>query len=306
VAIGVPLYDHAEHVREAIDSLLAQTYRDVRFVLVDDASSDDTPRVAADTIAGDSRATLHVNPIRLGMVANWRRAYELARDAHPNIEYFAWGSDHDRWRPEWLATLVTALDSHPEAVLAYPRDERIDDTGTVFRGPQGDFSTEGTTSAAKRVVRSVTGMRAGSMVYGLFRAGAIERAGVFRSVLHPDRLLLLELTMLGEFVQVPETLWQRRYEPASGTRRRQRRTLFTGSPPATAYLPSWVVHTSLVLRHQAVGESGAKRRRALVAVAVLGAVLPAQEIRMRAKPVRRAGRIAVRRARGLLGRLRAA
>lgn len=297
VVMGVPTCDHAGHVREALSSLLAQTYRDVAFVVVDDASSDGTATVAAETIAGDPRAALHVNPVRLGLVDNWRRAYTLAREAHPQLEYYAWASDHDLWQPRWLEELVSALDSRPTAVLAYPRDERIDDAGVVFRRPQRDFSTEGVRSPVRRVARAIPGMRAGSMVYGLFRSQALERAGVFRRVLHPDRLLLLELALQGEFVQVPDVLWQRRYAGTGGTRRRQRRTLFAERPPALTYLPSWLVHTAIAATHTGPQPPRSARWDGVAATLALAVLLPAHELRMRAKPARRTTRIALRRAR---------
>lgn len=303
-AIGIPMHERVDHVTEAIASLLAQTYRDVSFVLVDDGSRDGTAEAAAAAIAGDPRAALHVNPKRVGMVSNWRRAFELARAGGPDLQYFAWASDHDRWHPRWLEELVAALDANPAAVLAYPRDERVDADGVVFRGAQDDFSTVGVRSPARRAASAAARMRAGSMVYGLFRVDALERAGVFRPVLHPDRLLLLELAVEGEFVQVPQTLWRRRYAGASGTRRRQRRSLFASRPPASTYFPSWVVHTLLVLREHGARRHGHERREGIAAAAALAVRLPLHELGMRiVKPLRRAGRIGTRRVRSAVARL---
>ena len=43
VIIGSPLFNHADHFREAIESILGQTFTDFALVLVDDVSSDATP-----------------------------------------------------------------------------------------------------------------------------------------------------------------------------------------------------------------------------------------------------------------------
>ena len=49
-------------------------------------------------------------------------------------------------------------------------------------------------------------MSAGNMVYGLYRINALERAGVYRHVLVPDRLLFTELALYGQFRQVPQVM----------------------------------------------------------------------------------------------------
>ena len=46
VVIGAILFNHASEFREALESILAQTYEDFAIVLVDDGSSDDTPAIA--------------------------------------------------------------------------------------------------------------------------------------------------------------------------------------------------------------------------------------------------------------------
>ena len=53
VILGSPLFNHAAHFREAIESVLNQTFTDFALVLVDDSSSDDTPQVAREYEAID-------------------------------------------------------------------------------------------------------------------------------------------------------------------------------------------------------------------------------------------------------------
>jgi hypothetical protein len=161
-------------------------------------------------------------------VATWRRAFELGRQLHPQLAYYAWGSDHDLWEPEWLPALVAELDAHPEAVLTYPLADLVDDGGVV-RGPWR-FETAGDGRRSTRFARTVRRMVAGDMVYGLFRVDALVRCGVFRRVLLPDRLLLAELALQGEVRQVPRLLWHRRHFPRTG-REAARQRAGEGAPP---------------------------------------------------------------------------
>jgi glycosyltransferase involved in cell wall biosynthesis len=238
--IAAPLFNKAEWLEQALDSLLAQTYRDFLLVLVDDRSTDDTPAVATRYAEQDERVAYACNPERLGLLDNWRRGFELARELAPSMQYFAWGSDHDLWEPDWLRSLVAILDDHPDAVAAYPKSVSISETGEVIKRPF-EFDTAGFTSRATRMRRVFRWMLAGSMVYSLFRADALERAGVYRHVLGPDRLLLTELALQGEFRQVPEVLWKRRFKGLH-THKRQRASSFPGGAPLYTYLPVGLQH----------------------------------------------------------------
>ena len=184
------------------------------------------------------------------MIGNWRRCFELTRGRYPEARYFAWASDHDLWHPRLLAALVGQLEDHPEAVLAYSSHLKISETGEP-RGEVGwRFDTTGITSRNKRFIETTWRMSAGNMIYGLFRSDALLKAGVFRRILLPDRFLIAEISLQGEFRQVPELL----LVPAT------RRSL---QPRAAAPLPIWteatVVGTRSVVDKPAEGarlESG--------------------------------------------------
>jgi glycosyltransferase involved in cell wall biosynthesis len=244
VVIGVPLYNGARYLTESLESLLSQTHRDFALVLNDDCSTDATPEIVQRYASIDGRITYRRNPARLGMVQNWRKTFELALDLFPSAEYFAWGSDHDVWHPRWLTALLAELERFPELVLAYPLNTRVSATGELVRGPWM-FDTFGIKAAAVRLVRSCWAMSAGNMVYGLFRTPALRQAGVFRPVLNPDRLLLAEASLNGQFKQIPEILWHRRFTELAN-RRRQRAALFPAGAPVYSYLPWWLTHTAVL------------------------------------------------------------
>ena len=244
VVIGAPLYNHADDLPEALESLLTQSYRDFRLVCVDDQSTDSTGDVIQKYAARDPRVVYTCNPRRLGMIDNWRRAFELALDSTPDAEYFAWASDHDIWHPRWLRRLVDVLDQHPEVVLAYPRNRRIGPDGVMTDKRPWEFETAGVDHLRTRFRLTMRHMSAGNMIYGLGRTDAIRRAGVFRHVLVPDRLLLMELALEGQFRQVPELLWFRRWYGRIFSLSRQRRAFFPNGRPFYAYVPWWIGHAT--------------------------------------------------------------
>ena len=246
VVIGAALHNRAEYLPEALDSLLAQSFEHFTLILIDDGSTDGTESSARSYERRDRRVRYVRFDERRGMVAAWRKAFDEAVAA--GAEYFAWGSDHDRWHSNWLATLVDALEGHPEVVLAYPLTQRIAPDGVPLSKPARQFETFGIMDRRKRwtrLSRSNT-LAAGDAVYGLMRADALKRAGVFRAVLSPDRLLIAELSLQGQIRQVPEALWFRRQFP-EGSIGRQRNTLFApNAARPSALTPPWYLHARLL------------------------------------------------------------
>jgi glycosyltransferase involved in cell wall biosynthesis len=275
--IGVPLYNAVErgYFQDALDTLLGQAYPYVAFVFVDDCSTDATYDVVARLADHDIRVYSTRNTERTGLARNWRRTFGRARELFPDAPYFAWGSDHDRWNRRWLDMLVRALDTHPSAVMAYPRFTRIDGSGTQFKGRWPDSLRKSTP-----LLLNWLKIGAGKLVYGLYRSEMLERAGVLPLVHEPDVYLMLELSLYGELRMVPKTLWHRRERPSSRragaavarpipgwpqrvTRaigisrvRRQHRFLFPDGVPLYARLPTWLQHVSLLFWRLAVAGRG--------------------------------------------------
>lgn len=255
VGIGLTVYNRAQYLGEALDSLLAQQCQDFRLIIVDDASTDESEAIARDCEQRDRRVRYLRHDTRRGMVETWRRAFDEATAGDRPPEYFAWASDHDRWHPEWLGTLVGALEAAPEVVLAYPLTQRIAPDGTPLAKPAREFDTFGVHDRATRWARisASDSVAAGDMVYGLMRVEAARAAGVFRPVLCPDRLLIAELTLQGQIRQVPSVLWYRRRFGA-GSIERQRFTLFApGAPVPSRFTPPWYMHARALWRTYGTG-----------------------------------------------------
>ena len=255
VVLGMTLYNNARHLPEAIESLLAQQYQDFLLVLLDDASTDDTEAIARGYVERDTRVRYERHTERRAMIATWREVAERARTLCPTAEYFAWVSDHDRWHPRWLGRLVHELDATPSAVIAYPVTRRMDQAGDdLSKGPRL-FDTVGCEDAHQRWSRFChEGIGSGDMVYGLMRLDALYAAGIFRTVLRPDRLLMAELALRGDFRQVPEVLWYRRQSETASVDRQHATLVVAGEEPSGFTQPPWLQHAALLWRHYVLAE----------------------------------------------------
>lgn len=235
------LYNDEKYLDETFNSLLAQTYIDFKIVICDDCSSDRSGKIAQRKTIQDDRLSYYKNETRVGLAANSR----LALDRSGESDYFAWASGHDVYQKEWLEKMINALESNPDAVMAYPLSERISATGDNMNIESPIFDTTGMNT--KERIRSVCNEARGfgNMIYGLFRTGALKKAGVFPDHLAPDALLITMLSLQGSIIQVKEKLWQRRFGPKSEVNidylARQKNTVFAKAPFYTA-MPWAITH----------------------------------------------------------------
>jgi glycosyltransferase involved in cell wall biosynthesis len=263
VVLGMTLYNNAKHLPHAVESLLAQSYGDFALLLLDDASTDDTEGIARGYAARDPRVTYLRHDARQAMIATWREVAETAASRWPSAEYFAWVSDHDWWHPRWLERLIVELDQDAGAVLAYPVTQRVSIGGAEIGKEPRLFDTAARTDVRARwrhLCRHLVG--AGDMVYGLMRMDALRRAGIFRPVLRPDRLLVAELTLHGRIRQVPEVLWYRRQSQNASVDKQATTLLLAGTEPPTFSWPPWLQHADVLWREYATRGDGLGLSRA--------------------------------------------
>ena len=70
VDVIVPCYNYGRFLRECVESVLGQPV-DVRVLIIDDASTDDTPEVAAALAAEDARVEFRRHAVNRGHIATY-------------------------------------------------------------------------------------------------------------------------------------------------------------------------------------------------------------------------------------------
>lgn len=124
VTILVPCFNGARLLRQSLDSLVAQTYSNVEILLLDDASTDDTPNIAAE-YAG--RIAYVRQPVNLGQFGNvndgiGRASGELIAVYHAD----------DIYEPTIVESEVEYLLSHPEVGAVFASDIFVDADGREY------------------------------------------------------------------------------------------------------------------------------------------------------------------------------
>lgn len=122
VSIVLAVHNGATYLRAALDSILSQTYSDFEFLIVDDASVDDTASIIASY--DDSRIRLIRNPVNLGLTRSLNLALRSARG-----EFVARMDHDDVAEPDRIATQVQFLADHAKVGLLGTAVTAIDDAG---------------------------------------------------------------------------------------------------------------------------------------------------------------------------------
>lgn len=136
VSICVMAYNHRAYIAECLDSCLAQTYKNIEIVVVDDASSDGTGQIVAEYAAKYPqiiRATLLEKNV--GISRNTNLTVSKARG-----EFIAWIGSDDRMHPERVAMQIDFLQRNPDHVAVFSHVRVIDGSSQVVeKSAIGDF-----------------------------------------------------------------------------------------------------------------------------------------------------------------------
>lgn len=208
LSIGLPVFNGAEHLREALDSLLSQDVGDLELIICDNASTDATPEICREYVGRDSRVRYHRNDTNIGLARNYNRTFELARG-----RFFMWGSDDDVWDSRFARLCIQHLEQVPEAVLCSSEVDFIAHDGS----PVADRSFEPLDMRGMSVrerMHDVTRQAAAFSIFAVIRSEVLRGTGLFQPMVGPDSRLLFELALAGEFLCVPERLFSYRVRPA--------------------------------------------------------------------------------------------
>jgi glycosyltransferase involved in cell wall biosynthesis len=203
VSVCIPVYRGEQFLAETIRSVLDQTYRDFELVVLDNASPDDSGRIARSF--GDHRIRVETNLTTLPQPENWREAVRLCRA--PLIKLVC---ADDLLHPRCLEYQVGPMEADPGLAVVAARRHMIDERSRVLvprRGLTGLTGVRSSVEVARHVVRS------GANPIGepggvLFRRAHYFAVGGWR----PDHRFVMDLDLWirllqhGEFLGLPETL----------------------------------------------------------------------------------------------------
>lgn len=233
ISIGLMAYNEAEHITETLESILRQDLDGCEILIGDNASEDDTGRIAAD-YAARYPFVRHIRHERnVGSIQNFNRLVAQAQG-----QYFVLAGSHDLWSEGYVQPLRRALDADENAVLAFGLTQWIDASGERLELRSGLVDTSGGGPLA-RFNLTLWGNQ--HPMYGMYRLSALRKTRLQMEIVGSGAVMLCELALQGTFIVVPEVTWFRRAnrEPENRDQSLSRYYRILFSRPRRRILPHW-------------------------------------------------------------------
>ena len=237
VTVGLPVYNGARYLRIAIEAILAQTYTDFEFLIVDNASTDETEAISREYAAKDDRIRYHRNEVNIGAPGNFNRTFRLAKG-----EFLKWTTSDDWVAPTMIEKCLAVLDEHPDGVICFPNAELVDPEGRHI-----DFYDDvldlRDPRPSLRFIQLMNTIKLAHQHTGLIRCSALEHTALHGDFIWADINFLAELSLYGKFYLLPEYLLYRRFHPGSSSWDKSRKRQVEWSDPRRGgriKLDAWV------------------------------------------------------------------
>jgi glycosyltransferase involved in cell wall biosynthesis len=229
LSVGLPVYNGEQHLGEAIESLLGQSYEDFELIISDNASTDGTADICRSHERQDSRIRYIRQPRNIGLSPNHNFVMQQSRGS-----YFKWAAADDLYGRDLLKSCVDALDEDAEVVLAHTWEAVIDDAGTVTQAMDYPLATDSSRAPErfKGILFGYSGLFESSDptapgfvrldtngilrfcdFYGVTRTAVLRKVTPLGSYHHPDRIIACALALHGRFHISPDWQYFRRDTP---------------------------------------------------------------------------------------------
>ncbi len=205
ISVIIPVYNGEKTIRETIESVLNQTFREFELLVINDGSQDRTLEIVESI--QDSRLKVFSYP-NAGQSTSRNRGIELATG-----EYISFIDADDLWTPDKLEAQVKVLQENPQAAVAYSWTNWIDESSQLVG--KGSHITEKGKVFAKLLLNDFVANGSNSLI----RRQVLTEVGGFDASVTPaeDWDMWLRIAAHYEFVAVPSSQVLYRITPNSAS-----------------------------------------------------------------------------------------
>lgn len=198
VSVLMPVFNAGQYLREAIDSILAQTFNDFELIAIDDGSTDDSPIILRAIARHEPRLRIVSRP-NTGIVGALNDGLAAARG-----ELIARMDADDTCDPTRFAKQIAYLDTHADCIAVGTACTRTDPTGSPAGTQQPPTGHDAIDAALLRA-------DGGALIHAtlMLRTGVLRAIGGWRTGYDwvEDLDLFLRLTEHGRVANLPEPLY---------------------------------------------------------------------------------------------------
>jgi glycosyltransferase involved in cell wall biosynthesis len=205
VSIGMPVYNAEDYIREAIDSLLNQSFQDFELIISDNASIDGTGEICRAYMKEDKRVRYIRQQTNIGVIENFQFVLNEAKG-----QYFMWAAGDDIWDERWIELLLASLKKSGKEA-AFGRLLHIDENSLPFPHPANSQEFEYIGSRLNRRTKfflADEGMGKANLFYSLYCIESVKKINLIR--FKYDFHILFDLLCNVEYMVVSSTCMKKR------------------------------------------------------------------------------------------------
>ena len=189
VFVFVPSYNHALFIERCLKSIIGQTFQPTKLLVIDDGSNDGSPQIIEKFLNSCPFPAELLTRSNRGLCATLNEGF-----AQSFGKYFAYLGSDDVWLPQFLESRIKALESRPNAVLAFGHAFLIDENDRIIDCTE-NWTTYTDGSILEMLLAGVV-PASSSVVY---RRTALENQRWNENSVLEDYELYLKLSKNGEF-----------------------------------------------------------------------------------------------------------
>jgi len=219
VCIGMPVYNGARFITDAIQSLLNQEYTDFILIISDNASTDETEQICRAYVKKDQRIKYVRQESNIGAVRNFEYVLENSRS-----QYFMWAAHDDYWDRRFLSELVAMLDERKDRVLAFCNARHVDTEKKIIRNYNKlEYLNPGATkcgiqlNSLERFILQDHLHGKANLIYGLIKREILLKSKILSKWgdfgWGADLLMVAQLLRYGDVAITSNELWQKTQNP---------------------------------------------------------------------------------------------
>jgi glycosyltransferase domain-containing protein len=212
ITVLVPTYNRATLLRRALDSVLAQTHRELKVLISDNASEDDTAAVCEVYERTDQRVQYVRQPENITPVPNF--SWLLA---HADTEFVLMVADDDWLAPDYVERCLAVMDSDPSLSIVTGVNHYDVDDARHHLARNLDLTES---SPSLRVLRYLRGRWSSTAFYGLLRTSAVQPALPIANVMGADWIFIAAVVFAGRALTTADTHLNREQGGASASFKR--------------------------------------------------------------------------------------
>jgi glycosyltransferase involved in cell wall biosynthesis len=205
VSIGMPVFNGAKLICQALDSLLAQKFADFELIVSDNGSTDGTGEICKRYEARDPRIAYFRQPRNMGALWNFNYVLKRARG-----EYFMWAAADDTWEPDFIAENLKSFDLDSAIIASISKVRFLNNAGFakhLLHIPSDTYPLMSGVSG--NMIKFLYAPRDNSRFYSLYKRGILSKCVDDDDFQAKDFAIVIKTLFYGKYYEIDKFLFSR-------------------------------------------------------------------------------------------------